>query len=202
MNVVLLNINENSFVDFPNFYMYNTPLRGDCMLYLKDKPYDEVGSKIRHMMENETGIKEIFGNKISRLISSPISMLIMEDLNPIGFINLVNENIEDLLFLDMGIIEKYRGQGYGTKAIQTLIEISDGYIWEFIIGKTKKTNIFANAMASTNAALVYSTEEGFNYYIFPASRKEEFENSDIFDVFKDHCDNVPTKKKVINQYYN
>lgn len=172
------------------------------MLYLKDRPYDEVDSQIRYMMVNEPGIKEIFSDKISRLVDSDLSLLIMEDTTPIGFINLVNENIDDMLFLDMGIIEQYRGKGYGKKAVQKLLEISKGYIYEFIIGETKTTNELANAMTNDFAALVNTTEEGFNYYLFPASRKEEFEKSDFFDEFKKHCGNVPTKKEMLSGYYN
>ena len=163
---------------------------------LQQQPYEEVGKKIYEFMINEPGIKEIFSEKCTRLIASEFSLLIKLDDIPIGFINLVPENLDNILFLDMGICEKYRGKGYGKKAIKVLLECLGKRFSEYIIGETKETNELANYMSNEDAALIYQ-KNGYNYYIFPKEKKNEFMNSELYTEFKEHCGNVPTKKKTL-----
>lgn len=162
---------------------------------LRSQPYDEVGEKIIDFITTDPGIREIFGEKITRVAASEISLLIELNDIPIGFINLVSENINNILFLDMGISENYRGKGYGKEAIRILLDCLGEDITEYIIGETKETNSLANSMSNENAALVHQ-KNGLNYYIFPAERKEEFVNSNIYISFLEHCGNVPMKKKI------
>lgn len=56
-----------------------------------DEPYDDVALKIGKMMREEAGIKEIFANKLDRLSSACCSILVTENGNEIGFVNIVHE---------------------------------------------------------------------------------------------------------------
>lgn len=165
------------------------------MLHLIDEPYDRVCAKIDYMMAHEPGIKEIFYNKRERLFCSALACLIKEDHNEIGFLNLVNENISNILFLDQGILRKYRGIGYGQESIKKLLLCSFN---EYIIGETKKTNILANASAQKISKLVYETNDN-NYYLFQKERNNEFLDSKEFYEMKK---NIEKQKILINKRLN
>ena len=147
------------------------------MIYLVDEPYDEVNKKIDYMMGHENGIREIFYYKRDRLICSALACLIKDSRSDIGFLNLVNENIENILFVDQGILEKYRGQGYGKKAIEILISTNN--FNEYLIGETKKDNLLANRSASNIGKLIYM-HDSLNYYLFQKERTNEFLDSKEF----------------------
>lgn len=150
------------------------------MLELIDKPYEIIIPKIDYMMGHEEGIKNIFYNKRNRLYSSVLSCLIKNDDDDIGFINLVDECIDNILFLDEGILSKYRSNGYGRKAIELLLT---NKFKKYIIGETKIDNILANNSASRISKLIYICEDR-NYYLFGSERTEEFLNSKEFSNFK------------------
>lgn len=148
------------------------------MLELIDKPYDVVGEKIDYMMGHEPGIKEIFYLKRNRLYSSQLAALIRVDDIDVGFLNVVDEGLRNMLFIDQGIIERYRGCGYGKEAIISLI--NEGIFDEYLIGETKKNNILANNSASKIATLVHQNNDR-NYYLFN-NNLNQFLNSNEYKV--------------------
>lgn len=54
-------------------------------------------------MINEDEIKEIFKNSFNKFASSILSFLIKSNNETIGFMYLTPENINNFLFIDMGI---------------------------------------------------------------------------------------------------
>ena len=107
---------------------------------LRSQPYDEVGEKIIDFITTDPGIREIFGGKITRVAASEISLLIELNDIPIGFINLVSENIDNILFLDMGISENYRGKGYGKELLQLAVK----YAFEILKVEKITLGVFEN----------------------------------------------------------
>lgn len=163
------------------------------MIHLIDEPYDRVADKIDHMMGHENGIKEVFYNKRDRLYCSVIACLIKEGHTDLGFLNIVKEEIDNVLFIDEGIIEKYRNRGYGAEAIKILLLYN--YFDEYIIGETKKDNIGSNKSASRISSLVYQTDEK-NYYLFQKERVNQFLGSKEFYEMRK---NIETQKTLVNR---
>ena len=149
------------------------------------KPYDEVATKIKKMMNEENGIKEIFANKIDRLSSACCSILVTEDSNEIGFVNIVHECINKFLFVDLGIKEQYRGCGY-SKAIMSNIKELTNFWNEFLIAETKKSNIAANKGLNKIGIEIFSYND-LNYYLINTNKYSELiSNEELFNSLKRH----------------
>ena len=163
------------------------------MINLVDEPYDRVFDKIDYMMGHEPGIKEIFYNKRQRLFCTALACLIKEGRTELGFLNLVSENVDNILFLDQGILQKYRGMGYGKEAIRTLLLYNN--FQEYIMAETKKTNILANSSAQKISKLVYETDEK-NYYLFQKERVNQFlDSKEFYEMKKD----IEKQKILVNK---
>lgn len=162
------------------------------MIHLVDEPYDKVAEKIDYMMGHEKGIREIFYDKRDRLYCSVIACLIKEGHNEVGFLNLVKENVDNILFLDEGIIERYRNRGYGAEAIRMLLLYNN--FDEYIIGETKRNNIGSNKSAIRISNLVYQTNEK-NYFLFQKEKTNKFLCSEEFYEMKKNIE----KQKVLTK---
>ena len=138
--------------------------------------YMDVYEIIYNMMGYEDGIKEIFYNKLDRLYASNPMCLIILKGEAIGFINLVQEKIDNIKFIDMAISKEYRGNGYGTIAIQAL---NLSCHRPFIIGETKRDNVAANSIGHKLAKNVYVGNK-CNYYLFQPERLNYFVGSNEF----------------------
>ena len=138
-------------------------------------PYDEVGMKINHMMAHENGIKEIFYDKKDRLVCSQAAILISVDNNDVGFLNVVNQGLENILFIDQGIIEKYRGKGYGREALQKLLDSK--LFEEYLICETKDNNTLANSSIQKIGKFIFSYDDR-NFYLLQKEKYDDFINSE------------------------
>ncbi len=142
--------------------------------------YIDVYEKIYHMMGHEPGIKEIYYSKQDRLYASNPMCLILLNGKPIGFLNLVQEDINNIKFIDGAIIDKYRNKGYGTEAIKIL---RPDLFNSFIVGEILRTNLSANCMGQKLATHIYVGEKS-NYYLFQPKRLDEFISSSEFQELK------------------
>ncbi|MDD3453010.1 MAG: hypothetical protein PHN42_01865 [Bacilli bacterium] len=146
-------------------------------------PYDVVAHKIDYMMGHEDGIKEVFYYKRDRLTCSKAAILICDNDNDIGFLNVVDQGLKNLLFIDQGIIEKYRGKGYGSKALQIL---ADSNIFkEYLICETMDNNILANYCVSKIGKFLFSYDDR-NFYLLQSEKYNEFINSEEFNKLEKH----------------
>ena len=159
------------------------------MLELEFEPYLDVYNKIQKIMKTDKDLRKIFYNKQDRLLYSAIYCLIKNDEIDIGFINMVKERIDNIYFLDQGIMEKYRNKGYGRKSIELFMKSVD--FDEYLIGETKKDNFLSNLSARKISELIYETNDR-NFYLFQPERKEEFIYSEDYVKFKKYIN----KKKI------
>lgn len=150
---------------------------------LKQANDNDSSEIIMNMMNNEAGIKDVFAGKMDRLMSSQISLLIQQDNQNIGFVNLVTERCNyDYLFVDMGIIEKYRGQGIG-KQVLTMISQLDTE--EYILGETRTDNTLANG--SVNGIGCYLATFGDrNIYLLQKDKLEKFIDENHLEKLDKH----------------
>lgn len=162
--------------------------------------YNSVARMIINYMVNEPGIKEIFATKVSRLASSDISALIEVDGNCVGFVNLLKEYTKNMMFVDIGILEQYRGNGYAKSALEYIKDLD---IKEYIMLETKSSNEAASMLASDVGCLVYQYNDR-NFYLLHEELKDEFLSSDDYDNLKDHCENYGNrthKKSIFENCY-
>ena len=165
-------------------------------IYIESELNDKQILLIRNIMKTESGIKEIFENKDDRYNTAYLLSLIKKDNEIIGFLNLVPEHVDGFLFMDMGILEKYRGKGYGKLAYLDLEKRLRTK--EFIIAQTKSTNLLANKSAIENGILVYTEDKleySLNYYLMNKDRYNEFLNSEHYQDFIDYCNGPKPKQK-------
>lgn len=143
----------------------------------------------KYMLEAE-GIQQIFFDKEDRYKVATCRCLIFKDEKTIGFINIVPEMIKGVLFIDMGIIKKYRGKGYGKKALEDFFRKFE--CDEFIIAETKNNNVLANSSANNFGTLVYQKDD-INYYLMNG-KLEKFKNSEVYNRFINYCDGEKPKQ--------
>lgn len=143
---------------------------------------------VREWIRNDSGIRNIFYGHEDRFELSELPLLIYLDKTPIGFLSLVEERLRNVKFLDIGILEEYRGCGYAIKATSLFLEIFKKKDQDFVIAETKVNNEAANKVLSTIGMLVNQEEsKNLNYYLMQPERKDEFMNGEVYNRFKRHC---------------
>lgn len=170
--------------------MYNTS-QVMKMIKLITEPYGLVAEKIDYMMGHEDGIKEIFYNKRNRLQCSEMASLIYNNNEPVGFLNVVNQGIDNVLFIDGGITQIYRGKGYGKEALNILLE--SNLFDEYLIGETQNTNLLANASVSKIGSLVLANNN-LNYYLLQRELVKQFMDSEEFTKLKNYVEKTKVKR--------
>ena len=119
--------------------------------------------------------EDIIGRE-DRVVASEILQLITYNGHDVGFIYAtVEQRYKDGLFIDMALLKKARGNGIGRIALE---KISNNYADnKFLIGEAKKENVASNIISEIcGAKIPFDNDEqiGFNYYIFPKTKLQEF----------------------------
>lgn len=134
-------------------------------------------NKIINMMYSSPGIKEIFYGKETRVYLSPFILMIQDQDKDIGFAYLVDEQVDGMYFVDVGILEEYRGKGIGKDVLEEFQHLPTKW---FIMGETKKDNVLANESSKKYGVVVAETEDR-NIYLLQKDRLEEFIDSDSLE---------------------
>ena len=162
------------------------------MLHLQFEPYIEVFDKINDMTKTDKKIKDIFYLKRDRLLSSVIFCLIKENKIDIGFINVVKEYVDNIYFLDEGVLEKYRNKGYGKEALKLFKK--EVNIEKYLLGEALKSNVLSNGVAKDISSLIYETNNK-NYYLLQPERTNEFLKSNEYVKLKEY---VNKRERLLN----
>ena len=145
------------------------------------------------MMKDEKGIKEVFSNRVDRLVNSIKSYIVKKGSKEIGFVNLVIEKSDpDFYFLDIGLKEEYRNKGVGTEILERLQEMDFN---KFIILEVKKSNEGANNTINKVGVKVAETLD-VNFYLFQRDRLQEFIDNDYMEKLGNHI-RIKSKKDLI-----
>ena len=111
------------------------------------------------MIYNDETLQETFSgrrNTLSRIANSAYTALIKKRNTIVGFIMLV-ENVRTGKFeIDMGILEKYRGKGYGSQALDKLKQI--------ILNNSEKLDIEIETKMMNEAAIRSVMRNCFELY--------------------------------------
>lgn len=103
-------------------------------------------NKILDMIKTDEGLAATFvggNNTRSRLVSSSLTAFIQDGNKTVGFIMLVENDKTGKHEVDMGILTKYRNQGYGTEAL--------AIVKDLIVREKVKTEI---QIENTNMAMI------------------------------------------------
>lgn len=115
----------------------------------------------------------------------------------VGSLDLLHEkNDSSFLVLNINILEKFRGKGIGTRALQFLRDLG---IEEFIIGEARKDNRGANKSIVKVGVKVAETEE-CNYYLLQKERLEEFIDNNFLEKIAKHF--IKSKNKSLSKIKN
>lgn len=105
------------------------------------------------------------GYRPDRLLASEYSFLIYLDEIPIGFILCVRERMrKNSLSIDMALLEEYRNNGYGKKALEFFRDVYLLQIPEHLIVEIDKENIPANNVKNVLDVEYLETIDNSNIY--------------------------------------
>ncbi len=156
-------------------------------------PEDKTRLEVVSIMNgNDTDIRTIFYERYDRLDAAEfISKIELNEKETIGFLNLINENLDKALFLDIAILKQFCNQSLAKRAIISLLD-SD-YSNNYLVADTSKENISANRCFSFFGEPFYETEDRAYYFLGGRTSYNDFINSKDYDKIK-------TRQKVKSLY--
>ena len=138
----------------------------DINLYLDRLDYDRQ-HEILDLIQSDSTLRDTFTgerNTVSRLLNACYVAFIKLDNEDIGFVMIVTNPRNNMNEIDMGIVEKYKGKGYGTLALGILKDIIIENGLEVSI-QTSKENIAANKSIISNGFSLSRNDKDCNYYV-------------------------------------
>lgn len=157
------------------------------------KPEDKIRLEVASIMNgNDTDIRSIFYERYDRLDTAEfISKIELNERETIGFLNLVNENLDKTLFLDIAILKQFCNQSLAKRAIISLLD--GDYPNRYLVADTYNENIMANRCLSFFGDPFYKTEDRSYYFLGGRTSYNDFINSEDYDKIK-------TRQKVKSIY--
>ena len=116
-------------------------------------------TKIIDMIYKDIDLQMTFSgdkNTQSRLLNTKFSALIKKEDKDIGFVMIVHNARTNIDEIDMGILGKYRGKGYGSQALAQLKQI--------ILNNSEKLDIEIETKIVNEAAIRSVMKNGFELY--------------------------------------
>lgn len=163
----------------------------------KGKEYvAECFDEVLYLIENDLEISKIFKGREDRLATSAMLSTIYDKDKLIGFANLIIEKQNNnFLFLDVGIIEEYRGKHVASQILEDLKSIS-----KYIIVETSVDNILANKSLEnrTKKLLQYNDR---NIYLLQKDKYNEFIEKGYYDKLTDHYNAPNDRMSMLAELY-
>lgn len=143
--------------------------------------YCDFYDEITELINSDEAINKVFAGREDRLLSARMLSTLYDGDKLIGFANLVKEKQNPrFLFLDVGIIEEYRGRHIASYVSEDLKKIS-----KFIIVETRQNNVLANNSLRNKTAFLF--EQGNrNVYLLQKDRLEEFMDKGYYEMLSNH----------------
>ena len=114
---------------------------------------------VLEMIRKDQTLQETFSgsrNTITRIANSAYTALIKNGNTTVGFIMLVENGRTGKFEIDMGILSKHRGKGYGSQALAQLKQI--------ILNNSEKLDIEIETKIVNEAAIRSVMKNGFELY--------------------------------------
>lgn len=157
---------------------------------------EECFDEVLYLIENDLEISKIFKGREDRLATSAMLSTIYDKDKLIGFANLIIEKQNNnFLFLDVGIIEEYRGKHVASQILENLKSIS-----KYIIVETSVDNILANKSLENRTAFVLEYKDR-NIYLLQKDKYNEFIENGYYDNLLKHYDAPGNSMSMLGKLY-
>lgn len=153
-------------------------------------------SNILKLMNEKSGIKEVFQGRNDRVATAMRLFTIYDKDKLIGFANIVREKQNNnFYFLDVGIIEEYRGKHIASQVLEMLKKVKN-----YIIVETKEDNFLANKSLKNRTAFLFKQEDR-NVYLLQKERYNEFIEKGYYDKLTDHYNAPNDRMSMLAELY-
>lgn len=162
----------------------------------RKEDYWDFYDKIVELINSDEMIKSVFGGREDRLYTAQMLSTIYDKDKLIGFANLIKEKQNpNFLFLDVGIIEEYRGKHVASQILEELKEIP-----KYIIVETREDNLLANKSLENRTAFIFKYNDR-NIYLLQKDRYNEFIENGYYDKLTDHYNAPNDRMSMLAELY-
>lgn len=147
-------------------------------------PKDKVELEIRKIFDySDYEIQKQFYEQYQRLDMAEFISLIQSNNQVLGFLNLVDEKVNNTLFLDISVMKEFRNQQLGKKAIMKMLELYKTS--KYLIAETQVDNISAKHMLNFFGDACYQDKDRVYYFIENETTCNDFLNDSSFEQLKE-----------------
>ena len=156
----------------------------------------ECFDEVLYLINNDLEISKIFKGRQDRLATSVMLSTIYHKDKLIGFANLIREKQnQNFLFLDVGIIEEYRGKHVAAQILEELKKTP-----KYIIVETKEDNLLANKSLENRTAFMFKYNDR-NIYLLQKDRYNEFIENGYYDQLIEHYNTPNDRMSMLAKLY-
>ena len=156
----------------------------------------ECFDEVLYLINNDLEISKIFKGRQDRLATSVMLSTIYHKDKLIGFANLIREKQnQNFLFLDVGIIEEYRGKHVAAQILEELKKTP-----KYIIVETKEDNLLANKSLENRTAFMFKYNDR-NIYLLQKDRYNEFIENGYYDQLIEHYNTQNDRMSMLAKLY-
>lgn len=156
----------------------------------------ECFDDIMYLIKNDPAISKVFKGREDRLLTASMLSTLYDGDKLIGFANLVKEKQNPhFLFLDVGIIEEYRGRHVASKILEDLKRIE-----KYIIVETQQSNFLGNKSLENRTRKLFEVGDR-NVYLLQEDKYDEFVEKGYLDLLKKHYDEPSSRMSLLEEIY-
>lgn len=173
-------------------------MKTDIDLKIKTgKEHDiECLDDIIYLIKNDPAISKVFKGREDRLLTAGMLSTLYDGDKLIGFANLVKEKQNPhFLFLDVGIIEEYRGRHVASKILEGLKGVQ-----KYIIVETQQSNFLGNKSLENRTRKLFEVGDR-NVYLLQEDKYDEFVEKGYLDLLKKHYDEPSSRMSLLEEIY-
>lgn len=160
----------------------------------------ECFDDIMYLFNNDPGISEIFKGREDRLSTAGMLSTLYDGDKLIGFANLVKEKCDpNFLFLDVGIIEEYRGRHVATHVLESLKKATHE-LPQYTIVETEKDNFLANKSLEGKTKKLFEINNR-NVYLLNEDRYSKFMEDGYFEMLIEHYNEPNDRMSMLEELY-
>lgn len=156
----------------------------DSRIQLVTDPRNDVSLNIRNIFDHsDYEISRVFYEQYQRLDDAEfISLIQSSNHQTLGFLNLVDEDISNTLFLDIAIMKEFRNSQIGKRAIIQMLETYQTS--KYLIAETQVDNISAKYMLDFFGDFFYQEKDLMYYFIENERNCSDFLQDCAFEQLK------------------
>ena len=158
--------------------------------------YCDFYDEITELINSDEAINKVFAGREDRLLTARMLSTLYDGDKLIGFANLVKEKQNPrFLFLDVGIIEEYRGRHVASKILEDLKRIE-----KYIIVETQQSNFLGNKSLENRTRKLFEVGSR-NVYLLQEDKYDEFVEKGYLDLLKKHYDEPSSRMSLLEEIY-